>query len=309
MKRFFAAFSFVFIILPPWAMAQDCHLQMVTQTPLQKARLFNHTSTPVTIEGRTFRFIVDTGSPRSMVTVQTADALKLTRTPLPGTNSVKMFGGDEAKETAQIRQPVIGGVRMPDGVFSVMRTLRFNFGGEQFDGLIGADILSRYDADFDFANGSLTLYEPHPCDGREIRTAMRDKPYEKLPFTGEMGRIIVPLKLDGKEMIAILDTGASDSSLGSKIAMAKLALSPQSPGMQREGPDNDPDPVYAYTFKKMTLGSVTLNNTRFRFIPFSKARWFFAGLLGMPELRRLHIYIAYREHMLYFRPSDAQSAQ
>lgn len=309
MMRCGLAFLFLVLLGSPSAAAQDCRLQMVAQTPLQKARLFNHTSTPVTINGRTFRFIVDTGSPGSMVTVQTADTLKLKRTTLSDKNTVKMFGGDEAKETAHIHQPAIGGVHMPDGDFSVMRTLRLNFGGEQFDGLIGADILSRYDADFDFANGSLTLYEPHPCDGREIRTAMKSQPYEKQAFTGEMGRIIVPITLDGKEMIAILDTGASDSSLGSKIGMAKLALSPQSPGMQREGPDSDPDPVYAYTFKKMTLGGVTLSDTRFRFIPFSKAHWFFAGLLGMPELRRLHIYIAYREHMLYFRPAEVTATQ
>lgn len=301
MKRYGLAFL-ALLLITPFAAGQECRLQTVASTPLQQARLFNQMATPVTISGKNLRFLVDTGSPTSIITEKVATELGLHQS-LRADGGVKMFGGDEAKSSVHVTHFKISNTAMPDMDLAVMRTLRFNFGGEQFDGLIGADILSRYDANFDFAAQTLTLFQPHPCDGREIQWQSSTK-IEKVPFSGDNGRIIVPLKLDGKDMIAIIDTGASDSSLGAKIGMAKLALSPQSPGMIREGDAKDPDPIYRYTFRKMTLGGVALSDTQFRFIPFSKAHWFFAGLLGMPELKRLHLYIAYKEHMLYLTPAS-----
>ncbi|MGB8600860.1 MAG: aspartyl protease family protein [Rhizomicrobium sp.] len=303
MKRYGLAFLTLVLLCGPLAAGEACQQQAVASAPLQKARLFNQVATPVTISGQPLRFLVDTGSPSSMVTEHAAEAAGLKPKALTS-GSVKMFGGDEAKSSVHVTNFKIGNAAMPDADFAVMRTLRFNFGGEQFDGLIGADILARYDADFDFAAGTLTLFQPHPCDGHEIQWKTATA-IETLPFTGDNGRIIVPITLDGRDMIAIVDTGASDSSLGAKIGMAKLALSPQSPGMVREGPAADADPIYDYTFREMKLGSVMLTDTRFRFIPFSKAHWFFAGLVGMPELRRLHLYIAYKEHKLYLTPASA----
>lgn len=293
---------FVFGLICAQAMAEDCRLQMVASTPLQKSRLFSHVSAPVSINGHTLRLIVDTGSPSSILTDKAADVLSLKREAL--VDSFKMLGGDEARESTRISDLRIGDAVMRETAFIIMRTDRFNFGGEQFDGLIGADLLSRFDADFDFSGNRLTLYQPHPCDGHEVSWPGRKTAITKLPFTGQNGRIILPVELDGKPLIAILDTGASESSIALKMAEGKLGLSPGSAAMVRLSPPAEPDPIYAFTFKEIRIGSVRLPTAQFQLISFERAHWFFSSLLGMPELRRLHLYIAYKEHMLYISPEE-----
>lgn len=296
MRRASAAL-FAFGLLCLSAAAKDCRLQPVVSTPLQKSRLFNHVSTPVRINGHSLRLIVDTGSPTSILTDQAAAQLGLKRKAL--IDSLKMLGGDEAREEALASDFRIGTAQMGETSFKIMRTDRFNFGGEQFDGLIGADLLARFDADFDFPGGQLTLYQPHPCDGHEVTWGERKGTISKIAFTGENGRIILPIELDGKSLITIVDTGASESSLALKMAEGKLGLTPTSPGMMRQSPPDEADPVYSYTFRQIRIGAVRLTPAQFQLLSFERAHWFFSSFLGMPELRRLHLYIAYKEKMLY----------
>ena len=69
-------------------------------------------------------------------------------------------------------------------------------------------------------------------------------------------------------------------------------------------PDTDPDlggRIYRYPFKSLTFGGVAIDNPDIVLVPDAQSR--FPGghrfVLGMNILRRLHLYIAYREKKLY----------
>jgi hypothetical protein len=73
------------------------------------------------------------------------------------------------------------------------------------------------------------------------------------------------------------------------------------------GPSGGEAVAYAYPFKTLTMGGVTVTNPQ---IMLTEGRNFLSSndatiLLGMDMLPRLHLYIAYREQRLYV--TDAQA--
>ncbi|WP_415188728.1 aspartyl protease family protein [Rhodomicrobium sp.] len=88
-------------------------------------------------------------------------------------------------------------------------------------GLLGRDILSDYDVEFDFLKETLTLYSVRGCT-----TVIPQWPagYTATPMTVTWRRnVLLPVDVDGKRFQAIFDTGATESAL-SREAAARLGV-------------------------------------------------------------------------------------
>jgi|GEM_PF-4984469 len=88
-------------------------------------------------------------------------------------------------------------------------------------GLLGRDILSDYDLEFDFLKGTLTLYSVRGCT-----TVIPQWPagYTATPMTAtRRHNILLPVDVDGKRFQAIFDTGATESAL-TREAAARLGV-------------------------------------------------------------------------------------
>ncbi len=88
-----------------------------------------------------------------------------------------------------------------------------------FDGLLGVDILSRYDIDYDASQRKVILYRWRDCpSGKpDWHFAYRTVP---IGFSAETrGLVLLPVNLGGHDMRAALDTGASGTGLGRDAAM------------------------------------------------------------------------------------------
>ena len=71
-------------------------------------------------------------------------------------------------------------------------------------GLIGPDILARYDIDFDFGSNKFGMFSQDHCEGQVIY--WQPKVIAIIPFELERsGHISFPVTLDGVELIAMLD--------------------------------------------------------------------------------------------------------
>ncbi|HEV7960474.1 MAG TPA: aspartyl protease family protein [Rhizomicrobium sp.] len=180
------------------------------------------------------------------------------------------------------------------------------------DGLIGPDILNKYDVELDFGGETFRLFKIHPCADHVVTWTSS---YAVLPFTlTESGHVRVAVTLDGQNVDAILDTGAPISVLSTQDANSLFRRNLNSAEVEAANPVSGPAwgkgrlvRTYATTFKTLTIGGVTIPGPR---IDLVEGRNFlghdFASLvLGNDVLSRFHLTIAYRQQKLYI--TDAQA--
>lgn len=290
---------FGMLMRTPISAEEDCRLQIVASVPLEEAKNHANIAVEVTIAAHNFHFLVDTGSPASVMTEQAADTLGLKQLGLPDISYFKLFGGEKSRHYVTAKDIKISGTNIPSAKFIVVSTERLHHGVLQYDGLIGADFLSLFDADFDFAAHKLNLFLPHRCPGRVVYWTENEDHIAKLPFALLHDHISLPATIDGKKLDVMLDTGSSDTIMDRHLAETEYGLTPQSPNMERLSAADDPAPTYHHTFKELQFGGVTINNVPALLIPREKSKMYVDTIIGMQEMKKLHLFIAYKERMLY----------
>ena len=277
---------------------EDCRLHIMATLPmtvLDSGRV----TVPVGLGGETLPFLVDTGAPSSLITKSAVERLGLDKFAIPASFEFRMFGGEELHSYVRTKNFEVGGMMAKRAKFLVMSDRR-----EDFDGLLGWDFLSQFDVDFDFANGKINLFKPHPCEGKTVYWTQDESAIAKIPFrTKDTWHIYIPVMIDGKETTAIIDTGASHSVMNLETAESLFGIDENSQGVRLL--TNPEDPVYTYPFKTLVFEGVTVNNPRIGLYPRSKSRFRDRRvLLGISVLQQLHLFVAFREKTLYITAAD-----
>jgi lipoprotein NlpI len=128
-----------------------------------------------------------------------------------------------------------------------------------------------------------------------------------VPFAGEAGNNTVKVILDGRELNALIDTGASLSLLSHDVAKRLFGLEPGSPGLEEGGPITVLSGVQLKTYRAQ-FQSLDLGGVLFRNVPMAITQVPVADLvLGMHELRYMHLYVAYSEKKLYITEAPAEA--
>lgn len=247
---------------------------------------------PVTLEDRPLSFLVDTGGISTTIKWEEARALGL-----PVRQSIRKLagvGGSMLNFTVSGEKFSIGELRVRNSpIYVETRPLA------GADGTLGPDILRNYDIEIDFARGSLSLVSPDHCAG----TGQADSTVIAMEVA-QNGHVRIPVKIDGKTLIATLDTGATTSVISMQAA-ALLSIYPGSPDLSLVR-DAGQYRIYAYPFQTMEVGGVSVKNPR---IAIASDR-FLPGLdsdlvLGIDALRQMHLTIAYGQNRLYIRGPEA----
>lgn len=258
---------------------------------------------PMTIKGQTFNMLLDTGGSGSMMTESTAAKLGLT-----SFFSWKMrgmfFGGRRVERATTAYDIDFGGLKANLLNFYVIPDSYLPAG---VDGLLGPEIPHAFDDDFDFANARLNLFSPHPCAGKAVYWT-KNPPFAIIPMKlDEQGHINIPIVLDGKPIKAVLDTGAPVSYVSFEVARKLFGLDPKSPALKLAGWSHFPKAV-RYPFKTLTIEGITVNNPEVVLVPDDESvigGGNLQALLGMNVLRFIHLYIAYKERVVYVTPASA----
>jgi predicted aspartyl protease len=172
-------------------------------------------------------------------------------------------------------------------------------GDENYDATIGAKALSVFDVEIDGA--AVTLYRPDDScrTGSAIPAAGR---WSAIAFSFDHEVPEINVLVSGKPLRAVLDTGASRSLMDIGAARRLFGLSVTSPGVSPYSvltlASGKTVTLYAYTFPKLGLGDVNFDNVEillgdFAVVPFT---------LGMREIKRLHIFIAFKRRIMYAAP-------
>lgn len=211
-----------------------CELKHEATLPMTE--MAGHYMISVMINDHPANMMVDTGAEKTILETTSADAWSL---PEDDSQAYPTHGvGGEAHS---FYPRIISSLKFGPAEWTDIRVAASpSLGDEQRmqgnvpDGILGADILSRYDTEFDFPARTMTLYTAVGCLGHFV------------PWTGKYqsfsanqtreNRFIVMLGLNGHGTRALLDTGASQSLVSMKAAdaagvdSAALANDPRSSG-------------------------------------------------------------------------------
>ena len=273
-------------------------------------------SIPVTVNGSPKRFLLDTGGIYTQLTPRAASDLNLTIQ----SNATPIFNasGNLSKGFAKVDTFELGGMSSSN---VYLRISPSNFDA---DGLIAPDLLNHYDVEMDFAGQKLNYFLSDHCPGKVIYWPHTDAAKVSITLADKRW-IKVPVTLDGKEFLAIIDTGATSTTISTKTALDSFGLAPGSPGMEPAGNINGDSNLasYFHTFSALTLDGITIKNLRMIVMP-DRMTGADAGLpkpypgarlempeliLGMDVLKHLHLYFAFDEHNLYVTSADVPSIE
>jgi predicted aspartyl protease len=267
---------------------------------------------PVTLGDRSRFLMVDTGGYIGTLNRAAAEAMGLeTQRGQIGVIDVE---GQVSNDFVVIDEMRIGNLRATDRPFIV------DPGAPGFDseiryvGTIAPDILKFYDVDFDFGANVMNFFRQDHCEGQVIY--WHPQVIAIIPFEIDTtGHIKFDITLDGIELEATLDTGASYNVLNQVIAERRfdLEFSPDAPeAIGSLG--NTKEIVYRHTFETLSLEGVEISRPTMNVLPdlwVSGLSRVFGGtrlpqaILGMPVLSQLHLYIAYGEKRLYVTAAES----
>ena len=261
--------------------------------------------------------LVDTGGVFSSVTKRTMRELNLK----PTQSNAAMTNVRDQKSDQAVRLPsiAIGRLRQEGVYFQVDPAADNpdNKNPQPYGGTLGPDLLQRFDADFDFANGNLNLVSPDHCKSQVVywtAPAVAIVPIRVAQF----GRVFFPMTLDGKRVAVLLDTGSTDTVMNLDVARRVFNVNVNAPDVQKVGQITGgyTTNVYRRHFKKLELDGVVITDPLITLLPNTMGpppapptgSFFWQNddlqglpglILGMSVLSKLHVYIAYKERKLY----------
>jgi predicted aspartyl protease len=275
--------------------ASECQLvrlATVKTDSLQDGRI----KIPVTVEGRPLYFMVDTGGISTTIKWEQAKGLGLV--PKQSSQQIVGVAGSMLNFYVTSGNFSVGELHIKDlPIYIESRPLA------DADGTLGPDVMRDYDVDIDIAHNSLSLISQDHCPGQVVDWTTTG--FIVIPMdVGRDGHVRFPVKIDGQDVMAILDTG-SNVSLISMTAAIQLGIDPKAPELKLVR-DTGQYQIFTYPFQSLNFGRVSVKNPPIAIASDNFAKRLGTDLvLGTQVLRHMHIYIAYGEKRLYITAAQA----
>jgi predicted aspartyl protease len=136
--------------------------------------------------------------------------------------------------------------------------------GTQVVGLIGYDVLERFEIHFDYAAGLLTLYRLDK-DNRPVNAERLGIPKARITFDMVGHLPVLPARLSGQELRLGLDTGAAEAMLAEKWEDPMAGQFELIRIADIRGADKAVRPAAEVRFDSMTVSNIAYEDVIFRF--------------------------------------------
>lgn len=269
---------------------------------------------PVTIHKTAGYMFLEIAGPFSSLSQQAVDRLALKKTEI-------VEGLDIRTDTNRVRHYAtasdftLGGIAYPQENFPILPDST-GVAANDSKGIIGGlgiDLLWSMDLELDLAHRKLNLYEPGHCAGHVVYWASR---YDVVPLLRDaFGDFYFPMELDGKKLEAMLSTESSVTTLSTDVTKRVYGFDKDSPGIESQT-DGNGKTIAQYRAMKLTAAGLSVTDEKVRFIdpPHNSCRlarkndaigytncfYRYPLKLGSDVLKKLHVYIATKENLMYF---------
>ncbi|HZQ41591.1 MAG TPA: retropepsin-like aspartic protease, partial [Rhizomicrobium sp.] len=223
-------------------------------------------------------------------------------------------GGRFSEDLARVGSFTVGS--MKTGGFYTQVSADPQFADARSDGVLGSDMMIRYDIDLDFARQRLNFFTPEQCEGAGVYwapgkiTQVRTAAYATVVY--------VPVTLDGHTIIAALDTSADRTILNPEVASRLFGLTPASTGTAAVVISGALIKAGLHRFSSLGFGGLTFGNPEIA-VPVDtltkNTREFHAAktardtfrlseflpemVIGMDVLKQTHLYISFQNRRVY----------
>jgi len=291
------------------AASGNCKLVRIAEWPVKIER--NRIVVQGAINGQPIGILLDTGAGKSLIQRSAAERLGLSRRDATGQ---RMFGvGGET----QVALAHVDELRIAE---AVNKDLNILVAGEwdTRDNValyLGADFFENFDIEFDLPHNAVRLYQSKDCDGVRLAYWGREGAGELPMESGS--RIVLPVKVNGEPIRAMLDSGATTSVLAIQNARL-LGVTPETPGAApggcRVGVGQKPVDAWIGQFRSFAIDNELIRDPKMYFSDLWKHTTYTATgsllprkLDGLPEMLlgadflRVHrALIAYSQRKVYF---------
>lgn len=283
--------------------AGPCQMGRAADLPLQAVS--RHIVTPVLINGKQARLVLDTGAAYTTLTSEAVERLEL-GSPLYTSSVAKGIGGTRGVsvlQTADFKLGDLKGKNLHFGVFEGHQAL----GPAPVDGLLGMDLLSQLDVDLDVPERRALLYRT--AGNCERPAAALSPPLYSLPMQQGPDAFspIVNVTISGHTMRALLDSG-SDSNIVFRRAAHLLGLDETALANDRIGQSHGIGlravQFHRHIIEPISIGDLTVRNMRVN-VADERSPGDFDMLLGIEFFLRVHVWLSFSSHtvILQFPPS------
>ena len=218
------------------------------------------------INGHSISILVDTGSSFSFLREDAANALDLRMSAVPRVE-VYGVGGTSLMRSVEVKYITIGPFTDKNMELAVV-TGRADPRAHEADLILGQDFFSHFATEFDLGHGAIRLMRPKDCQPDQLAYWSNQYSLAELsqPRFGQPSIQTVVL-LNGKHVDAILDTGATTSTISRSIAK-EAGVDPSKdagkPAGTLVGIAGSPIDYWTGTFATFALGDEIVHNVKLR---------------------------------------------
>jgi predicted aspartyl protease len=257
----------------------------------------------ISVNDQPVLFALDTGAANSVMSTALVQRLGLPTSSFRALGARDIGGGGTEKLAHNVRIS-LGGRRIVN-TYSWRGYPVTDLG---VDGLLGGDLLRGFDVDLDFTGGRMGLFSRGACDGAPPgfgpSSALSTAGLGSSAF-GRLSRIRIPVRLDGREFWAIVDTGAARSYFAASQAFSEFGLdiAKMDAGRAR-GAYGGALRVAPHDFRTLQVGAVSLPNPRLSLTMPDRGFEEAPIILGLEQLRHLRLFMAFDARRLYVAPAQ-----
>jgi tetratricopeptide (TPR) repeat protein/predicted aspartyl protease len=268
----------------------------------------------VKLNGVDVKLFIDSGSFTNILNPETAQRIGLHTEAYDQTVGAT---GASNMRLATVREFDIAGVPIPNTQF---RVSEHALGGA--DGLIGEQLLAKFDIEYDLANGVMRLFPPADCGwtnlaywsggtadfiqiqplGASNTNAGADgkRPFRDIALGNLSNLIVGPVSINGVKIQAIFDTGAPRSTMTLSAARS-AGVRTDGPGVVAAGASSGVGArtldTWLAPFDSFAIGDETVKGTKLLVADYQINA---DMLLGADFFLSHHIFVARSQNRLYF---------
>ncbi len=259
---------------------------------------------PAAVNGQVVGLGLDTGAQTTTVTPELVASLDLR--PDPGMSALRVsgMGGNAYSQVVALDSLRLGGV-----TYRKIDVFAASLGkvGRQTElpvaGLVGEDLLSRYEVGFDIGHRAVSLYSARGCASV--------KPPWSAPVAiplrlSENNHLLFPVELDGQPMTAMLDSGSASDMVLERGA-ARLHLGVEALAADRVLPMQGVGERLVQA-RLHRFASLLVAGEQLRDVQMLVLDAVLPGvdlILGMPFLRERQVFISHETGQMFVRPVRA----